>query len=63
MKCFLCNFTSENTDIFTSLEMKNEKSKILNRRFLVCPKCACNIIEKAIKADPICSMCDKEETK
>lgn len=61
MKCFLCRFHSENVDIFTSIEMKNEKSKMFNRRFLICQKCACDIIEKAIKADPICSKCDKEE--
>lgn len=61
MKCFLCRFTSEDTDIFTSLEMKNERSKMFNRRFLVCPKCACGIIAKAINADIICSKCDKED--
>lgn len=61
MKCGLCNFRSEIADIFTSIEMKNAKSKMFNRRLLACPKCACSIIEKAINADPFCRRCDKEE--
>lgn len=34
---------------------------MFNRRFFICQKCACNIIEKAINADPICRKCDMEE--
>ena len=56
-----CDFCGENFDYYkkTVVNMNNDGNRFLTRKFFICEKCACEILEKAMKNDPIIQRCEK----
>ena len=58
MKCSTCGKSVEEEKA-VKVDFECE-SRYLRRKFILCEKCACEILEKAFMNDPLCKRCDKE---
>lgn len=56
-----CDFCGEDFDYYkkTVVNMNNDANRFLNRKFFICEKCACGILEKAVNNDPMNKRCNK----
>lgn len=56
-----CDFCGEEFDYYkkTVLRMINDGNRFFNRKFFICKKCACEILEKAVKNDPMNKRCNE----
>ena len=55
-----CDFCGEAFDYYqkTVVNMNNDGNRFLTRKFFICEKCACKIIEKAMNNDPMNKRCN-----
>ena len=60
-KNFSCDFCGKVEDHFkkTVVETSSSSSRFFCRRFYICEKCSCQMLEKAANRDPMNSRCDK----
>ena len=61
MNCHFCNNPIETVADCIIVQMRSDKERVFNRDFILCDKCACGVLEKLYKADPMCSKCDADE--
>lgn len=56
-----CDFCGEEFDYYkkTVLSMINDGNRFFNRKFFICEKCACKILEKAVENDPMNKRCNE----
>lgn len=56
-----CDFCGEDFDYYkkTVVNMNNDGNRFLTRKFFICEKCACKIIQKAMENDPFIQRCNK----
>lgn len=57
-KCDFCGAEFER-EKNTVVSMFNDNNRFFNRKFFICEKCACGILEKAVKNDPMNQRCNK----